>query len=51
MNLSSSSKIRPIIMEHSNVISEILLQKTSAHFSRPQKTQCNQYPLQKMLHF
>ena len=44
--------IGPTIMKHGNVVSEILLQKTtSTHFSRPQKTQCNQYPLQKMLHF
>ena len=47
MNLSS-----PTIMEHGNVVSKILLQKpTSNHFSRPQKPQCNQYPLLKMFHF
>ena len=34
-------------MKHGNVVSEILLQKTSTHFSRPQKPQCNQYPLLK----
>ena len=42
-----SHSIGPTIMEHCNVVYEILLQKTSTHFLRPQKPQCNQYPILK----